>query len=184
MWHNKSIYFLSDRGPEMRMNLWRYDLTTKAFTQLTNFKDYDAHFPSIGPDDIVLEAGSKLYLYQLSSQQLKEVKVTLVSDRAFLKPSVLTVERYIQSAALSPDGNRAIISARGEIFSIPAEFGFVKNLSRTPGAAERYAAWSPDGNNIAYWSDQSGEYELWIMDPSKENTARKLTSYGPGSATR
>lgn len=180
MWHNKSIYFLSDRGPEMRMNLWRYELADKTFTQVTNFKDYDAHFPSLGPDDIVLEAGGKLYLYPLSSQQLKEVKVTLVNDRAALKPSVVNADKYIQNADLSPDGNRALISARGEIFSVPAEFGYVKDLSRTPGVAERYPAWSPDGNSIAYWSDQSGEYELWIMDPAKENSARKLTSYGPG----
>jgi tricorn protease len=180
MWHNKSIYFLSDRGPEVRMNLWRYDLNDKTFTQLTKFTDHDAQFPSLGPDDIVMGAGGKLYLYQLSTQKLKEVKVTLVNDRASLKPSVMPAERYIQYSAISPDGNRALIGARGEIFSVPAEFGFVKDLSRTPGIAERYPAWSPDGNSVAYWSDQSGEYELWIMDPSKENSAKKLTSYGAG----
>lgn len=180
MWHNRSIYFLSDRGPEMRMNLWRYDIADKTFKQLTNFKEYDAHYPSVGPEDIVLEAGGKLYLYQLSTQKLKEIKISLVSDRALLKPSVITAEKYIQNATLSPDGNRALLTARGEIFSVPAEFGFVKDLTRTPGAAERYATWSPDGNSIAYWSDQSGEYELWIMDPAKENSARKLTNYGPG----
>jgi tricorn protease len=180
MWHKNAIYFLSDRGPEVRMNLWRYDIATKAYTQLTNFKDYDAHYPSLGPDDIVFEVAGKLYLYGLSSQQLKEVKVTLVSDRASLKPAVQSAERYIQHAFLSPDGNRALMEARGQIFSVPAENGYVKDLTRTPGAAERYPAWSPDGKTVAYWSDQSGEYELWIMEPSKENSARKLTSYGPG----
>ncbi|HUQ65140.1 MAG TPA: PDZ domain-containing protein, partial [Flavitalea sp.] len=180
MWHDKSIYFLSDRGPEVRMNLWRYDLNDKTYTQLTKFTDYDAHFPSLGPDDIVMEAGGKLYLYQLSTQKLKEVKVNLVTDRTSLKPSIQPAERFLQYSAISPDGNRALMGARGEIFSVPAEFGFVKDLSRTPGVAERYPAWSPDGNSVAYWSDQSGEYELWIMDPSKENSAKKLTSYGPG----
>ena len=180
MWHERSIYFLSDRGPEVRMNLWRYDMGDKSFTQLTNFKDYDVHFPSLGPEEIVMEAGGKLYLYQLASKQLKEVKVNLVTDRRSLKPTVIPSEKYIQFSGLSPDGNRALIAARGDLFSLPAEFGFVKNLSRTPGVAERYPAWSPDGNSIAYWSDQSGEYELWVMDPSKENSTRKLTSYGPG----
>jgi tricorn protease len=180
MWHGNSIYFLSDKGPEMRMNLWRYDLTSKATTQLTNFKDYDAHFPSMGPDNIVLEAGGVLYLFNLASQQLKEVKVNLINDRTALKPSVKPVDKFIQYAHISPDGNRALIGARGEIFSVPAEFGYVKALTTSSGSAERYPAWSPDGNHVAYWSDQSGEYELWIMDPSKENSARKLTSYGPG----
>jgi tricorn protease len=75
MWHNNSIYFLSDRGPEVRMNLWRFDIETKQFSQITKFKEYDAHFPSLGPDDIVFEAGGKLYLFALASQQLTEVKV-------------------------------------------------------------------------------------------------------------
>jgi tricorn protease len=86
----------------------------------------------------------------------------------------------MQRAVISPDGNRTLIEARGEIFSVPAEHGFVKTLTRTPGAAERYPAWSPNGNHIAYWSDQSGEYELWLMDEGKENSARKLSNYGPG----
>lgn len=180
MWHQRSIYFLSDRGEEMRMNLWKYDLDKKAYTQLTNFKDYDAHFPSLGPDDIVMEAGGKLYLFQLSNQQLKEVKVNMITDRSALKPSFLTVDRYLANAGLSADGNRALVSARGEIFSVPAEFGYVKNLTKTSGVAERYPAWSPDGNSIAYWSDLSGEYELYIKDPSSEAAPRKLTSYGPG----
>ncbi|MBC7827668.1 MAG: PD40 domain-containing protein [Chitinophagaceae bacterium] len=180
MWHKNSIYFLSDRGPELRMNLWRYDMAGKTYTQLTNFKDYDAHFPSLGPDDIVFEAAGKLYLYGLTSQQLKEVKVSLVNDRAGLKPVVQPAEKYIQHAFISPDGNRALIEARGQIFSVPAENGYVKDLTRTPAAAERYPAWSPDGKTVAYWSDESGEYELWMMEPGKENSARKLTSYGAG----
>lgn len=180
MWYKNSIYFLSDRGPEMRMNLWRYDISTKAYTQLTNFKDYDAHYPSIGADDIVLEAAGKLYLYNIPGSQLKEVKVTIVNDRAALKPVVQPADKYIQHAFISPDGNRVLMEARGQIFSLPAENGYVKDLTRTPGAAERYPAWSPDGKTIAYWSDQSGEYELWLMEPGKENSARKLTSYGPG----
>jgi len=180
MWHNNSIYFLSDRGPEVRMNLWRYDIGTKQFSQVTNFKDYDAHFPSLGPDDIVFEAGGKLYLFDLASQKLKEVKVSVISDRTALKPSVQPAEKYMQRAFISPDGNRTLVEARGEIFSVPAEHGFVKTLTRTPGAAERYPAWSPNGNHIAYWSDQSGEYELWMMEEGKENSARKLTDYGPG----
>ncbi len=180
MWHGNYIYFLSDRGSEIRMNLWRYDLTKKIFEQLTHFRDYDAHFPSLGPDDIVFEAGGKLYLYNLSSQQTKEVKVNLVTDKASLKPVSEPADKYIQHLGISPDGNRVLIEARGEIFSVPAENGYVKNLTRNSGVAERYPAWSPDGSTLAYWSDQSGEYELWTMEPAKENSAKKLTSYGAG----
>ena len=180
MWTGNSIYFLSDRGKELRMNLWRYDLSSKKYEQVTSFKDYDVHYPSLGSDDIVFEAGGKLYLYNLSSQKQKEVKVNLVTDRAMVKPKIETAEGVIQALSLAPDGNRVLFQARGDVFSVPAENGFVKDLTRTSGAAERYPTWSPDGKNIAYWSDASGEYELYVMPADKEGPAKKLTNYGPG----
>jgi tricorn protease len=180
MWHGNSIYFLSDRGEELRMNLWKYDLDTKKYQQLTRFSDYDVHYPSMGPDDIVFEAGGKLYLFNFSTGKQKEVKVDVVTDRALVKPKIESAENLVQFVSLSPDGNRVLFQARGDIFSVPAENGFVKDLTRTSGSAERYPVWSPDGKTIAYWSDQSGEYELWIMQPDKEGSAKKLTSFGPG----
>ncbi|HEU4470479.1 MAG TPA: PDZ domain-containing protein [Flavisolibacter sp.] len=180
MWSGNSIYFLSDRGPELRMNLWRYDLGSKKYEQLTKFKDYDVHYPSLGPDDIVFEAGGKLYLHNLSSQKQKEIKVNLVTDRALVKPRLEQADNLVQFISMSPDGNRVLFQARGDIFSVPAENGFVKDLTRTSGAAERYPVWSPDGKSIAYWSDASGEYELYVMPADKEGPAKKLTSYGPG----
>ena len=180
MWHDNYIYFLSDRGPEQRMNLWRYDLTKKSFEQLTNFTDYDVHFPSAGPDDIVFEVGGKLYLYSFSSQQQKEIKVNVVTDDAMLKPKLENVAKMVQHFAISADGSRALVEARGDIFSVPAKDGYIKDLTRTSGVAERYPEWSPDGKTIAYWSDSSGEYNLWVADPNKENSAKKLTDYGGG----
>ena len=125
------------------MNLWRYDLTSKKYEQLTKFKDDDIHYPSMGPDDIVYEAGGKLYLFNLSSQKQKEIKVHLVTDRTAVKPKIEPVENLVQFMSMSPDGNRVAFQARGEIFSVPAENGFVKDMTRTSGAAERFPTWSP-----------------------------------------
>ncbi len=180
MWHENYIYFLSDRGPELRMNLWRYNIESKKYEQLTSFKDYDIHFPSAGPDDIVFEEGGKLHLFSFSSQQAKEITVNIVTDKASLKPRSASAEKYIQHATISPDGNRVILEARGELFSLPAENGAVKDITQTTGTAERYPAWSPDGASIAYWSDQTGEYELWLAQPGKGGPAKKLTNYRVG----
>ena len=180
MWQDKNIYFLSDNGPEKRMNLWRYDLKLKSRTQLTMFKDDDIHFPSQGPEDIVFEASGKLYLYSLKSNQLTEVKVNIITDKIRLKPSLENVDKLIEFAAISPDGNRTLIEARGEIFSLPAENGSVINLTQSSGSAQRFPKWSPDGKTIAYWSDQSGEYELWTMNATDPSSKKKMTNYGPG----
>ncbi|HRH59999.1 MAG TPA: PDZ domain-containing protein, partial [Chitinophagaceae bacterium] len=180
MWHDNYIYFLSDRGAEMRMNLWRYDIGKKSFEQLTKFTDYDVHFPSQGPDDIVFEAGGKLFLYSFASQKQREVNITVVTDEILLKPKTIDVNDYMQHAFISPDGKRVLVEARGDIFSVPAENGYVKDIAQTSGIAERYPSWSPDGKTIAYWSDKSGEYELWMMEAGKENTAKKITDYGAG----
>ena len=156
------------------MNLWKYGLSTKKYEQLTSFKDYDIHFPSAGPDDIVFEQGGKLYLFSFASQQLKVVPVNVVTDKAGLKPKSVSPANLVQHVCISPDGNRVIVEARGDLFSLPAENGFIKNITHTVNANERYPAWSPDGNTIAYWSDQSGEYELWMAQPGKDQAPKKL----------
>jgi tricorn protease len=180
MWHANTIYFLSDRGPEERANIWSHNLDTKQTKQITNFKDYDIHFPSLGPSDIVFEAAGRLYLLSLKDESVHEVKVNVVTDEITLMPHEENVSKYIQSVSIAPDGKRAIFEARGDIFSVPAENGPVLDLTRSSGVAERHPSWSPDGKYVAFWSDKSGEYELTLLDLTKPGSEKKLTSYGPG----
>ncbi|MBK9797721.1 MAG: PD40 domain-containing protein [Holophagaceae bacterium] len=180
MWHGGKLYFLSDRDGLKRSNVWSYDLAAKAFKQITFFKDHDAHFPAIGPSDIVLEAGGRLHRIELPSEKVLEVKVEVLTDRAALKPRVENASKLIRNPDLSGQGKRAVFEARGEIFSVPAEKGFVLNLTRSSGVAERFPALSPDGKQVAYFSDRSGEYELYVRPADGSGVERQVTRMGPG----
>jgi tricorn protease len=180
MWHGRKLYFLSDRGANLRANIWVYDLDGKQTKQVTTFSDFDVHFPSSGPSDIVFEAGGALYLLNLADETYKEVSVKVVTDAITMMPGLRNVSDFIDRVSLAPDGKRALVGARGEVFSVPAEKGPVINLTRSSGFAEREPAWSPDGKFAAYWSDASGEYELTVRELAVPGSEKKLTSYGPG----
>ncbi len=176
MWHGNKVYYLSDNGEEMRYNLWVYDISTKANTQLTNYKDQDIHFTSIGPDAIVFETGGRMHVYDLTGNQHKEIEIKVVTDQMSLLPKNVNPKSNLQYASISPNGKRVVVTARGELFSVPAKDGYVKNLTNTSGAAERFAKWSPDAKHIAYWSDATGEYQLMVMDVATGHT-RKVTNF-------
>jgi tricorn protease len=180
MWHSRTLYFLSDRGPNLRHNIWAYDLDSETFRQVTHFDDFDIHRPAIGPSEIVFEAGGRLHLLDLAAEEYREVEIDVVTDLATLKPHIENVSDLIFSGWVSPTGKRAVFEARGDVFTVPAEHGPIRNLTASSGTAERYPAWSPDGKHIAYWSDRSGEYELTIRPVDGSGAEERLTSLGAG----
>ena len=180
MWHRNTIYYLSDRGADQRHNIWAYSLKTKRTRQVTHFRDFDIRFPSIGPSDLVFEAGGRLYLLNLRNERHREVGVRVVTDRSTLRARTGKVGSQVVNTSISPTGKRVLFEARGEIFSVPSEHGVVRNLTATPGVAERFPAWSPDGRNVVYWSDRSGEYELVVRSAGGSSAERTLTSLGSG----
>ena len=180
MWHGDTLYFLSDRDDHQRDNIWAYDTRTKQTRQVTHFAESDVHFPSVGPDDLVFENEGRLYLLDLATEQAHEVNIKVATDRATLRPRVQNVAGLVRGAAISPTGKRVLFEARGDIFSVPAEHGIVRNLTETSGVAERFPAWSPDGKWIAYFSDRSGEYELTLRPADKPDGEQTLTHLGPG----
>ncbi len=163
------VYYLSDNGPEHRLNIWSYSVGDGTRAQVTAFKDDDIRWPSMGPGvdgkgEIVFQLGDKLMLLSLSSGRSTEVKVTIPGDRPRLRTRGVDASKYIASAAISPTAKRVVIEARGDLWSAPAKEGVVRNLTRTSGIAERDPSWSPDGRWIAYFSDETGENELWVRE--------------------
>jgi tricorn protease len=180
MWHGSTLYFLSDRDANFRANIWAYELESDTVRQVTFFEDFDIHFPAIGPQDLVFENGGRLYVMDLETETAKAVDVRVVTDRATLRPRPVKVDERLTDGDISPSGKRAVLAARGEIFSLPAEHGVVRNLTRTSGFAERHPTWSPDGKSIAYFSDRTGEYELTIRPADGSGEEKTLTELGPG----
>ncbi len=179
MWHDNTIYYLSDQGNYKRYNIWADDINTKEHQQITQFNDLDVHLPALGPDDIVFEAGGNLYLLGLNNHQYHKVDITMVDDYTSTKPQLKPVAKLLQYVSPSPDGNRILVEARGEIFNLPAEKGVVRNMTNSSGVAERYPSWSPNGSKWACWSDESGEYQLQIGDHQK-NTTQTITKFENG----
>jgi tricorn protease len=180
MWHGSKLYFLSDRDANLRANIWAYELDTDTVHQVTFFENFDIHFPAVGPDDLVFENGGRLYVMDLATEIAKPIDVKVVTDRATLRPRPVKVGDQLTDGDISPSGKRAVLGARGEIFSLPAEHGVVRNLTRTSAFAERHPTWSPDGKTIAYFSDRTGEYQLTLRPADGSGEEKTLTNLGPG----
>jgi tricorn protease len=180
MWRGTQVYFLSDRDGQSRDNLWVYDTATRTLRQLTKFADFDVKFPSIGPDAIVFENGGQLWLLDLATEQTRPVEINVVTDEVTRRARVENVGSRVSNGAIGPAGKRVLFEARGDIYSVPAEHGVVRNLTETSGIAERYPAWSPDGKTIAYFSDRTGEYELTLRPADYKGEEQTITKLGPG----
>ncbi len=176
MWHDNAIYFISDRDGVM--NLYSYDLGSKQTKKLTDYKEYDIKWPSLGPDAIVYENGGVLYEYDLGSGKSRNLPIVVRAEDIEARPEFKTVAQNIGSFALSPSAARAVIEARGNVFTVPAEHGSIRTLTTDHSSIhELNPAWSPDGKSIAYLSDKSGEYELYTR-PQMGGEETRITTGG------
>lgn len=173
VWFGNNIYYTSDQ--DLRLNIYRLDPVAKTTTQLTFHKDFDVMWPSGENGQIVYENGGFLYVLNLTTGQSTKISVQLHFDNPHLKAYYKNVQEDIHSFNISPSGKRALFDARGDIFSVPAENGQIENLTNTQGIREIYPTWSPDGKNIAFFSDKTGEYELYLLENKKGATPRQLT---------
>jgi tricorn protease len=178
VWLGDKVYFLSDRnGP---VTLFVYDPQSRQVTQVVANSGFDFKSLAAGPDALVYEQFGSIHLF-LPGEKPKKVDIRVASDLPDTRPYYLKAADKIASAAISPSGARAAFEAHGEILTVPAEKGDIRNLTRTTDAAERDPAWSPDGRWIAFFSDQSGEYMLHLSEPSGTGAVRRIPLGEPPS---
>jgi tricorn protease len=193
MWYRQTIYFLADHDANQRANLWAFDIDRGDFRQVTHFTDYDIDFPSLGSADsdtaagIVFQKGGKLYVLDLPSEHLNELQVTVPDDGTRTGPRWVDARPQIREQDmaqqtdfdLAPNGKRAVFSARGDLFTLPAEHGNARNLTQSPDADEDHPSWSPDGKTIAYTTDAGGEQQVAVR-PAEGGAQRVLTHFASG----
>jgi tricorn protease len=179
MWVGDQVYFLSDRNGAV--TLFAYDTKTKQVKEALHNDGWDIQSASAGPGAIVYEQLGSLHLFDLATGKQNAVDVRVAGDMQQLRPHFEKVERQILNAAISPTGQRALFEAHGEILTVPAEKGDVRNITHSPAVADRDPAWSPDGNSIAYFSDESGDYALHVSTQDGLGTVRKISLGQPPS---
>lgn len=185
MWHGSMLYYLSDRGSNHKLNLWSYDLDRDRHQQITDHGDYDVKWPSVGPGDagqgeIVYQLGPDLMLLDLGTGDSRRVVVRVPGDRAAVAPRLEQTANLISSRDLSPSAKRVVVSARGDLWTLPRKNGPAVALTRTSGVAELAPAWSLDGRWIAYLSDEAGEYDVYVTQSDGKGETRRVADLDPG----
>lgn len=173
MWVGEKVYFLSDRTGTS--NLFSYDAATRKVEQLTSYEKYDVKAAASSDDALVFVQDGALRLLDLRTNETRTVLIRAAGDFTETKPRTIDALRWISWSALSPDGQAVLFGARGEVLTVNAKTGDAANLTKTSGVAERYPLVSPDGKWIAYFSDESGEYELHIRAAAGDGAVRRIS---------
>lgn len=173
MWIGDEIFYLSDR--DRIMNMFVYNTVSGETEKVTSFDRYDIKFPSYDKTHIVFENGGSIYKMAVKTREIEKVNISIADDYEADRKVLKDASERITDVSPSPDGERVVISARGDLFDVPVKEGVTRNLTETSGIHERNALWSPDGKHIAWVSDSSGEFEIWIRKADRTEKASQIT---------
>jgi len=178
MWIGDRIFFLSDRNGTV--GVFAYDTRSKQVTQVVR-ANTDIKTAFAGPDAIVYEQLGSIHVFDPATGRDRAVDIRVTGDFPAVRPHFVKVADQIQNANLSPTGARAIFEAHGDILTVPAEHGDIRNLTSSRAVMERDPAWSPDGKWVAYFSDESGEYALHLRSQDAGGDSRRIGLGAPPS---
>ncbi len=178
MWVGDKIFFSSDR--DRFLNIYSYDTKSGAIEQITRHQEYDVRRPSEGTGKIVYELGGDIWMLDTGTNESARVDIEVKSDAPETRPYLKDVSGDVTSIACSPAGNRALLVARGEVFTVPAEHGATRNLTEDSGSRDKDAVWSPDGKKIAFISDREGEFQVYLIGQDGSEPPVRLTDFKNG----
>lgn len=177
MWIGNTVYYNSDK--DGKFNLYAYNTGNGKTSQVTSNKDWDIRWPSSDNESkIVYERDGELEIFDTNSKRANRISINVPNDGVNRRSRMVSVAGLISSYGLSPKGERALFAARGDIFTVPTDKGGVRNLTRSSGAHDKFPAWSPDGKQIAFISDKSGEEEVWIVAQDGSTPPEQISSGG------
>ncbi len=175
MWIGETIYFVSDR--DGTLNLYAYDMASKATTQLTKSTTWDVRWPGTDHESrIVYEWNGELHVLDVRTGSETKISITVPDDGLATRPARISVAKNIEDFSLSPKGERVVMIARGDVFTLPIEKGPTRNLTTSSNAHDKWARWSPDGKTIAYVSDRTGEEQIWLVPQDGSGASKRLTN--------
>jgi tricorn protease len=172
MWLGDRIYFLSDRTG--KVSLFRYDPATMSVTDVVKNTGYDINSANAGGGGIVYDQFGEIHVFDVKTGKSSKIDIEVTGDMPEVRPRFLDVSAELRNGRISPTGARAVFEAHGEVLTLPAAKGDFRNLTNTPGVMERTPAWSPDGQSVAYFSDESGEYALHIRAQNGAGEPKKI----------
>jgi len=173
------VYYISER--DYAGNVWSWDPTTGEERQLTTHADFDVMSLDAGFGTVVYEQGGWLHELDPTTGASRQLVIEVAGDQSWARRRWEEVSpSQLRDPRLSPTGQRALFEYRGDLYTVPREEGSWRNLTRSPGVADRHAVWSPDGARIAWFSDgdedgepnPDGEYGLMIADQDGANARR------------
>lgn len=174
LWQGDMVYFLSDR--DWTMNVWSYNTKTQALNQVTKFKKTDVKWLGSGNGQLIVEQDGYLHKLDPSNGRLTKLSITVVGDFPWAETKWEDVSRRAGSVSLSPTGKRALMASRGDIFTVPTEYGDARNITKSSNAADRAPLWSPNGDKIAWFSDMDGKgYALYLADQDGMSEPQKIS---------
>jgi len=177
VWIGDAVYYISDRDGVQ--NVWSYDIRSKKNAQITKFTDFDVKTMDSGAGAIVFEQAGYIHELDPKTGKTRAVGISATGDFPWMMPRWEDVSGRMTNLEISPTGKRVLVESRGEIFTIPVEKGDVRNLTNSSSAADRDPSWSPDGKSIAYFSDRSGEYKLYIQNADGLVAPREISIPNP-----